>query len=68
MRDGDFDNSDNSNEGGSQLAMDKLIDSIEENTSILLSSTMKKRRAKMNKHKLKKRSKKMRKNTKISRS
>lgn len=32
MRDGDFDNSDNSNEGGSQLAMDKLIDSIEENT------------------------------------
>ena len=32
MRDNDFDNSDNSNEGGSQLAIDKLIDSIEENT------------------------------------
>jgi hypothetical protein len=51
-----------------------LHDDINESTcqgfedSILLSSTLKKRRAKMNKHKLKKRMKKMRKNTKISRS
>ena len=45
-----------------------IINLVEENSNILMSSTMKKRRAKMNKHKLKKRSKKMRKNTKISRS
>ena len=38
-----------------------------ERESIWLSSTMKKRRMKMNKHKLKKRMKDMRANTKVSR-
>ena len=42
--------------------------SVDVEDSILMSSTMKKRRAKMNKHKLRKRMKKLRKNTKISRS
>ena len=40
---------------------------ITESESIWLSSTMKKRRMKMNKHKLKKRMKDMRANTKVSR-
>jgi hypothetical protein len=41
--------------------------STELDESLLMSSTMKKRRAKMNKHKLKKRRKKLRANTKVSR-
>jgi hypothetical protein len=40
---------------------------LEESFDLLLSSTMKKRRTKMNKHRLKKRKKEMRKNTKITR-